>query len=87
MKSPGTVLPYGTRIRTRKDFTPSDTRGFLVADRHLMARKRNALGLIEGWVPGHGGDVYWVRHAEGDARADPCPVAAYLYTEFDLAEE
>lgn len=76
-------LEYGTRVRTKLEL--EDTKGFIIAERHIKARKANALGLIGAYVPGHGGDVWFVRHSEGDARSDPCPVAAYYYGEFELA--
>jgi hypothetical protein len=52
-----------------------DTRSMLIAERYLKARRPDANGMIQGFVPGHGGDVWWVRHDDGE-------VAAYSYTEF-----
>lgn len=75
-------LEYGTRVRTNTEL--GETKGFLIVERHLKARKPNALGLIAHYVPGHGGDVWFVRHSEGDAKSDPCPIAAYSYGEFEL---
>ena len=83
MDQPEYILEPGTRIRTHVKL--GETTGFLIAERHLSARKREALGLIVDPVPGHGGDVYFVRHAEGDSGNDPCPVASYCFTEFELA--
>ena len=49
--------------------------GFLVNEKmHLDVRKAGALGIIYGYVPGCGGDVWWVKH-EDDT------IGAYLYTE------
>ncbi len=78
------TLESGTRIVTHDEL--GETTGMLIHERHLKARKPSALGMIGSYVPGHGGDVYFVRHGEGDARSDPCPVAAYCYTEFELVE-
>ena len=84
MKEPRELLKAGTRIVTHDEL--GETTGMLIVERHLNARKSNALGMIDGYVTGHGGDVYFVRHAEGDVRSEPCPVAAYSFTEFELAE-
>lgn len=77
-------LKYGTRVRTKAELGP--TTGMLIVDRHLDARRPDALGLITHYVPGHGGDVWFVRHEEGDSKAEPSPVAAYSYTEFELED-
>jgi hypothetical protein len=72
----------GKRIRTHEKL--ETTQGMLVAQRHLNGRRPNALGIIISWVPGHGGDAYWIRHVEGPSSADPSPVAAYCFTEFEF---
>ncbi len=38
------------------------TRGMFIDDKHLKVRKVGIIGTIEGWVPGHGGDVWWIRY-------------------------
>lgn len=53
----------------------------MIHPRHLSARRPNLPGTIQGWVPGHGGDVYWVLH-EGVEDA-----AAYGFPEFELEPE
>jgi hypothetical protein len=64
-----TVCTY-TRLGT--------TDGMLIHERHLQARGTTQLGVVLNWVPGHGGDVWFVRHVKtGD-------VAAYCFNEFDL---
>ena len=50
----------------------------LIKPQYLDARSPNALGVIAGCVPGHGGDIYWVKHPGGT-------VAAYCWSEFELA--
>ena len=74
----------GRRVLTHAQL--ESTLGMLVAERHLHGRKPNALGIITGYVPGHGGDCWWVRHAEGPSSANPSPVAAYTYTEFEFTD-
>lgn len=38
------------------------------------------LGSTDGMGIGHGGDVYWVRHDDGE-------IAAYCFDEFELAPD
>lgn len=70
------VLSPGTEIRTHTQL--ESTRGMLIAEKHLLARRPGAVGVIGGYVPGHGGDVYWVRHGTEEI------VAVYCFTEFEL---
>lgn len=51
------------------------TTGMFIADRFLAARKSGVIGEVLGYVPGHGGDVWWVKH---DGSED---VGAYCFTE------
>ncbi len=44
----------------------SDTGGMFVADRFLEARKISVPGVACGYVPGHGGDLHFVRHDGGE---------------------
>lgn len=53
-----------------------DTEGMLVAKKHLDARELGAIGMVMGYVPGHGGDVWWVKHGNGT-------IGAYTFDEFD----
>jgi len=45
------------------------TGGFLIAEKHIEARRPGAWGELGSWVGGHGGDVWWVRHADMTAAA------------------
>lgn len=70
------VLP-NTRItvRTKKRIAPKEEcRGFFVHDRNLDARKPNTIGYFIGYVPGAGGDVWWIEH-------DDRTIGAYMYNE------
>jgi hypothetical protein len=80
LDEPRYILEDGTRVRTHA-VLDDDTQGMIIAARHLEARRSNTVGVIAGYVAGHGGDVYWVRHSEGDA------VAAYGFMEFELEPE
>jgi hypothetical protein len=54
------------------------TNGFGVEREYLTNRRAGATGTIQGIVRGLGGDVWWVRHDEGD-------IAAYYFTELNPA--
>lgn len=54
------------------------TTGMLIGGGLLQNRVKGVTGVILGPVPGHGGDVWWVRHDGGAA-----VVAPYVYTEFE----
>ncbi len=77
VRQPETILPTGTSVRTHDVL--GKTTGMMNASPHLAARTPDAAGTIQGCVPGHGGDVYWVTHGDGIA-------AAYCFTEFELDE-
>jgi hypothetical protein len=79
MKAKDVVSMIERRVVTNESFLPGATRGFLVAERHLRARRTNAVGVVMGYVPGHGGDVWWVQHH------DDGTVGAYLDSEFEPA--
>jgi len=66
-----TQIEDGMRVKVTK---LESTRGMMIAAQYLAARKKGATGTVQGYVPGHGGDVWWVRHDDGS-------VAAYCYTE------
>lgn len=55
-------LEYGVQVKTNKHLF--DTRGILIAQKHLDVRTPNKKGFVTGWVPGHGGDVWWVMHRD-----------------------
>jgi hypothetical protein len=76
MESPSVILRNHTKVIIH-DTIDKDP-GFLVKDRHLECRKPSISGIIWGVIPGHGGDVYWVKH--GDET-----IGAYCFTEFELA--
>ncbi len=53
-----------------------DTTGLMVKACHIEARRPGAWGELGGYVPRHGGDVWWIRHADMTA-------GAYSTLEFD----
>jgi hypothetical protein len=64
----------GLRVRTTK---LGDTKGFLIKSRHLDCRKAGITGTVSGYVPGHGGDVWWVKHEDSE------DIGAYCFTELE----
>ena len=66
-------IGVGTRVRTADKL--DDARGMMVAPKYIECRRCGITGVVKGYVPGHGGDVWWVAH---DGTAD---VGAYCYTE------
>lgn len=55
-----------------------DTRGMLIKPKHLDVRKVGITGVITGYVPGHGSDVWRIGH---NGRED---VGAYVFDEFEI---
>ena len=71
-----TQLPSNdTPVRIKSDIKPNEKcGGFLVQQEHIDCRRANENGLYVGWVPGAGGDVWWVKHQDGT-------IGAYMFTE------
>jgi hypothetical protein len=55
------------------------TDGMMIHARHLSCRQAGLTGEVRGYVPGHGGDVWFVQH-EGSE-----DVGAYCYDELERA--
>lgn len=53
-----------------------DTKGMLIKQHHLDIREVGQTGILSGYVPGHGGDVWWVNHDNGT-------IGAYSINEFE----
>lgn len=66
----------GTLVFTRPSLVSCDS--FFVHPKYIAARQEG-LGILGGWVPGCGGDVWWVEHEDG-------LVGAYMFTEVFDAE-
>jgi len=66
----------GLRVRITK---LGETIGYLVKEKHLTCRCEGQTGVVGGYIPGHGGDVYWVDHEDGTT-------GAYAYDEFEPIE-
>ena len=68
-------IETGMKVKTAAEL--EDTREMLINPRHLECRKAGITGTVKGYVPGHGGDVWWVAHDDSD------DVGAYCYTELE----
>ena len=64
----------GLRVQISASLTSDG--GLLVAPTHLRARGPGKIGKVNGYVPGHGGDVWWVEHDDGT-------IGAYCFNEFE----
>jgi hypothetical protein len=64
------------RVRTTE---LGETQGMTIHERHLACRQAGLMGEVVGYVPGHGGDVWFVQH---DGSTD---VGAYCFTELEKA--
>ena len=70
-------VQVGLRIKTNAVL--GKTTGMIVAARHLRARRPSTEGVIDSFVPGLGGDVWFIRHGS--------EFGAYCYDEFELVRE
>jgi hypothetical protein len=74
------VLPeVGRKLITHK-VLDSNTDSFFVKEKNIITRKPNTIGTYYGYVPGAGGDVWWVKHEDET-------VAAYGYYEVEFYDE
>lgn len=76
MDQPEYILKNGTKIVTTT--VDDSTSGMMISPKFLQNRRTDMIGTIWGIVPGHGGDVYWVKHDNGEE-------CAYGWWEFELA--
>jgi hypothetical protein len=70
-------IRIGMQVKTCSELLSTD--GMMINPKHLVTRTVDALGTIKGYVPGHGGDVWWVEHEDGS-------IAAYAFEEFEVAD-
>jgi hypothetical protein len=64
----------GIRVRIT---TLETTKGMMIAPKHLSVRQAGLTGVVKTWVPGHGGDVWFVQHDGSEE------VGAYCFTEME----
>lgn len=66
----------GIRVKTTQ---LGDTIGMTIVPKHLDVRREGVTGTVQDYVPGHGGDVWFVRHDGSDE------VGAYVFYEMEPA--
>ena len=71
-------IKNGLKVRITK---LGETLGMMIKPRHLDCRKVGITGTISGYVPGHGGDVWWVKHDGSDE------IGAYVFDEMEAVTE
>lgn len=64
-------MKIGLKVITTK--IDPDTRGMMINPRHLTIRREGARGTVLNYVPGHGGDVWFVQHDD----CEELEIAAY----------
>lgn len=75
MDCPKFILDRGTKVTTGT--LDLQTKGILVEQEYISARRPNASATLGHPVGGHGGDLYWATHEDGT-------VAVYCWSEFEL---
>jgi len=65
----------GTKLKIKEKIADKDDCvGFFVHAKHLDCRRSSELASYWDYVPGAGGDVWWVKHQDGT-------IGAYMFTE------
>lgn len=64
----------GMKVKVTRD---DGTEGMFVLPDNIRTRGVGKIGTVINYVPGHGGDVWFVRHGDG--------VAAYCFTELEVS--
>lgn len=64
-------------VRTADNLGP--TTGMTIKDAYLSLRRPSALGMVQSFVMGHGGHVWWIKHEDGSS-------APYAFTEFERVD-
>ena len=68
----------GMRVKITK---LGSTLGYMVKDKHIEARTLGSIGVLDGQIPGHGGEIWWIQHGETPSKLSS--VGAYAYDEFE----
>jgi len=67
-------IKVGLHVRTYNKLRSAI--GFIVHEKYLDARSPNKRGEILGYIPGHGGDCWWIKHSNST-------IGAYCFDEFE----
>jgi hypothetical protein len=68
-KARNTLPKRGTRVKVVDTLEFSNCDGFLIHHRYIDNRRASARGVYWDYVPGAGGDLWWVRHDDGKVAA------------------
>jgi hypothetical protein len=69
-KSISCLPKEGMKVRIKEKIEVNENcRGFLVLPKHLDVRRPNEVGEYIGYVPGAGGDLWWIKHKDGTVGA------------------
>jgi hypothetical protein len=69
-KSHKRLPEHGIKVRIKEKIELNeDCGGFLVHQKHLDVRRPNEVGEYIGYVPGAGGDLWWIKHIDGTVGA------------------
>jgi hypothetical protein len=66
-------VKIGLRVKVTK---LGDTKGMMIKKHRLDVRTIGAKGEVIGYVPGHGGDIWWIKQDDGS-------IGAYVFDEFE----
>lgn len=66
-------VKVGLRVKVTK---LEDTKGMMIKREHIDVRTVGVKGTVVGYVPGHGGDIWWIKHDDGK-------IGAYVFDEFE----
>jgi hypothetical protein len=75
MENIGILPKTGTKLITHTKLGSTD--GMFIAQKNLDQRRPNEKCIYIGYVPGHGGDVWWCEHSDGK-------IAAYSFAEVEF---
>lgn len=82
----GDIVPGRTIVKVDPVITaPDELGGIFVRDDYKQRRRAGIEGIYWGWVPGHGGDVWWVCHqTDEEGNGVPESAAVYSFTEVTI---
>ena len=63
---PDTAIPLKVKVKIRSS---EQCEGYFVHPKNITTRRPGALGHYRGFVPGAGGDVWWVIHEDSTVAA------------------
>jgi len=72
----------GQRITVVEKFAENATAGMFGVDANIKNRIPSANGIAVQYVPGHGGDVWYVAHSVNEQEDKYTDIAVYCFDEF-----